>query len=96
MAIACQKKAIWFLTWFEIDKNMKITVCILSLGLFCGCANLHSAEKNESFRVQAELNQKESRIRELEALLAQREAQIQEKDSQIQQLKDKLRGLGVF
>ncbi|MCX5708457.1 MAG: hypothetical protein NTY14_05750 [Candidatus Omnitrophica bacterium] len=75
---------------------MKIIACVLILGLFCGCAHFPSAGKNELFRVQTDLKQKENRIQELEVLLAQREAQIQEKDSQIQQLKDKLRGLGVF
>jgi septal ring factor EnvC (AmiA/AmiB activator) len=75
---------------------MKIVVFALILGLFCGCAHSSSPGKNELFRVQTDLQQKENRIQELEITLAQREAQIQEKDSQIQQLKDKLRGLGVF
>lgn len=75
---------------------MKFISCVLSLGLFCGCANLSSVERKELFGVQTDLDRKESRIRELETLLAQREAQIQEKESQIQQLREKLRGLGIF
>jgi hypothetical protein len=75
---------------------MKIIACALILGLFCGCAILPKAGKNELSRAKADLELKKIRIQELEILLAQREAQVQEKDIQIQQLKDKLRGLGVF